>query len=144
MLRAKMINKQKNNILNTTEQEEKEIEKLFLDAETINPKELLTKVQDIHKKLILKKDYSLISFILSLSAVLQYKLSSGNFKIASQLLNDAKFLAVNEKNLQAVAVNDYCRGVIRYYEGEFGEANYYFNKIRQISVFIRRYFYRFY
>ena len=130
MLREKMINKQKNNILNTTEQEKKEIEKLFLDAETINPKDLLIKVQDIHKKLILKKDYSLISFILSLSAVLQYKLSSGNFKIASQLLNDAKFLAVNEKNLQAVAVNDYCRGVIRYYEGELGEANYYFNKIK--------------
>ncbi len=125
-----MINKQKNNILNTTEQEEKEIEKLFLDAETINPKELLTKVQDIHKKLILKKDYSLISVILSLSAVLQYKLSSDNFKIASQLLNDAKFLAVNEKNLQAIAINDYCRGVIRYYEGELGEANYYFNKIK--------------
>lgn len=130
MLREKMINKQKNNILNTTEQEEKEIEKLFLDAETINPKELLTKVQDIHKKLILKKDYSLISVILSLSAVLQYKLSSDNFKIASQLLNDAKFLAVNEKNLQAIAINDYCRGVIRYYEGELGEANYYFNKIK--------------
>ena len=45
-----MINKQKNNILNTTEQEKKEIEKLFLDAETINPKDLLIKVQDIHKK----------------------------------------------------------------------------------------------
>ena len=62
-----MINKQKNNILNTTEQEKKEIEKLFLDADTINPKDLLIKVQDIHKKLILKKDYSLISFILSLN-----------------------------------------------------------------------------
>ena len=42
-----MINKQKNNILNTTEQEKKEIEKLFLDAETINPKELLTFITNL-------------------------------------------------------------------------------------------------
>lgn len=118
-------------IANGCENAENELKILFSKIETENPAALLQKAQELHKNLIVHKAYNLISVVLSLTAILRYKLSSDNYKISSRMLNDAKFLAMNGKDKQALAVNEYCSGVIQYYEGALGDA---FNTFSNIST----------
>ena len=118
-------------IVNGCENAENELKNLFSKIETESPASLLVKTQNLHKNLIVYKSYNLISIVLSLTAILKYKLSSDNFKIASRILNDAKFLALNGKDKQALAVNEYCEGVIQYYEGALGDA---FNTFSKINI----------
>ncbi len=118
-------------IVNGCENAENELKNLFSKIETESPASLLAKTQNLHKNLIVYKAYNLISIVLSLTAILKYKLSSDNFKIASRILNDAKFLALNGKDKQALAVNEYCEGVIQYYEGALGDA---FNTFSKINI----------
>lgn len=118
-------------IANGCENAENELKILFSKIETENPAALLQKAQELHKNLIVHRAYNLISIVLSLTAILRYKLSSDNYKISSRILNDAKFLAMNGKDKQALAVNEYCSGVIQYYEGALGDA---FNTFSNIST----------
>ena len=118
-------------IANGCENAENELKILFSKIETENPAALLQKAQELHKNLIVHRAYNLISVVLSLTAILRYKLSSDNYKISSRILNDAKFLAMNGKDKQALAVNEYCSGVIQYYEGALGDA---FNTFSNIST----------
>ena len=118
-------------IANGCENAENELKILFSKIETENPAALLQKAQELHKNLIVHRAYNLISVVLSLTAILRYKLSSDNYKISSRILNDAKFLAMNGKDKQALAVNEYCSGVIQYYEGDLGDA---FNTFSNIST----------
>ena len=118
-------------IANGCENAENELKILFSKIETENPAALLQKAQELHKNLIVHRAYNLISVVLSLTAILRYKLSSDNYKISSRILNYAKFLAMNGKDKQALAVNEYCSGVIQYYEGALGDA---FNTFSNIST----------
>ena len=111
------------------ENAEKELMVLFSEIENQKPAILLEKAQNLHKNLIVHRAYNLISIVLSCCAILKYKLSSDNYKIATRILNDAKFLALNGKDKKSLAVNEYCEGVIQYYEGALGDAYNTFSKI---------------
>ena len=78
---------------------------LFKTLETASLGSLTAKAEMIHNTFLLNKSYEFIAQNLSLLAVLKYKADKSNYKIALNMLDDAKFLAENSQNKNAFDKN---------------------------------------
>ena len=78
---------------------------LFKSLETSTLGSLVAKAEMIHSAFLLNKSYEFIAQNLSLLAVLKYKTDRTNYKIALNMLDDARFLAENSQNKNAIKTN---------------------------------------
>lgn len=95
---------------------------LFKTLETANLGSLTAKAEMIHNTFLLNKSYEFIAQNLSLLAVLKYKANKSNYKISLNMLDDAKFLAENSQNKNAIKTNYFCWGYIYFSEKNFSQA----------------------
>ena len=85
---------------------------IFKTLDTAAISSLVPKAEMIHNTFLLNKSYEFIAQNLSLLAVLKYKADKSNYKIALNMLEDARFLAENSHNKNAIKTNLYCWGYI--------------------------------
>ena len=85
---------------------------IFKTLDTAAISSLIPKAEMIHNTFLLNKSYEFIAQNLSLLAVLKYKADKSNYKIALNMLEDARFLAENSHNKNAIKTNLYCWGYI--------------------------------
>lgn len=85
---------------------------IFKTLDTAAISSLVPKAEMIHNTFLLNKSYEFIAQNLSLLAVLKYKADKTNYKIALNMLEDARFLAENSHNKNAIKTNLYCWGYI--------------------------------
>ncbi len=85
---------------------------IFKTLDTAAISSLVPKAEMIHNTFLLNKSYEFIAQNLSLLAVLKYKADKSNYKIAINMLEDARFLAENSHNKNAIKTNLYCWGYI--------------------------------
>lgn len=95
---------------------------LFKTLETASIGSLSAKAEMIHNTFLLNKSYEFIAQNLSLLAVLKYKADKSNYKIALNMLDDAKFLAENSQNKNAIKTNYFCWGYIYFSEKNYSQA----------------------
>ena len=95
---------------------------LFKTLETASLGSLTAKAEMIHNTFLLNKSYEFIAQNLSLLAVLKYKADKGNYKMALNMLDDAKFLAENSQNKNAIKTNYFCCGYIYFCEKNYAQA----------------------
>lgn len=95
---------------------------LFKTLETANLGSLTAKAEMIHNTFLLNKSYEFIAQNLSLLAVLKYKGDKNNYKISLNMLDDAKFLAENSQNKNAIKTNYFCWGYLYFSEKNFSQA----------------------
>ena len=95
---------------------------LFKTLETANIGSLTAKAEMIHNTFLLNKSYEYIAQNLSLLAVLKYKADKSNYKIALNMLDDAKFLAENSQSKNAIKTNSFCWGYIYFCEKNYPQA----------------------
>lgn len=95
---------------------------LFKTLETANVGSLCAKAEMIHNTFLQNKSYEYIAQNLSLLAVLKYKTDKKNYKIALNMLDDAKFLAENSQNKNAIKTNFFCWGYIYFSEKNYTQA----------------------
>lgn len=95
---------------------------LFKTLETAGLASLTAKAELIHNTFLLNKSYEYIAQNLSLLAVLKYKNNSSNYKIALNMLEDARFLAENSQNKNAIKTNCFCWGYIYFCEKNYNQA----------------------
>lgn len=95
---------------------------LFKTLETANVGSLCAKAEMIHNTFLQNKSYEYIAQNLSLLAVLKYKADKKNYKIALNMLDDAKFLAENSQNKNAIKTNFFCWGYIYFSEKNYSQA----------------------
>ena len=75
---------------------------LFKTLETASIGSLCAKAEMIHNTFLVNKSYEFIAQNLSLLAILKYKADKSNYKIALNMLEDARFLAENSQNKNAI------------------------------------------
>ena len=95
---------------------------LFKTLETASIGSLISKAEMIHNTFLQNKSYEYIAQNLSLLAVLKYKVDKNNYKIALNMLDDAKFLAENSQNKNAIKTNSFCWGYIYFSEKNYAQA----------------------
>lgn len=95
---------------------------LFKTIETANIGNLIAKAEMIHNTFLLNKSYEFIAQNLSLLAVLKYKADKNNYKIALNMLDDAKFLAENSQSKNAIQTNCFCWGYIYFSEKNYAQS----------------------
>ena len=95
---------------------------LFKTLETASLSSLSAKAEMIHNTFLANKSYEYIAQNLSLLAILKYKADSANYKIALNMLDDAKFLAENSQNKNAIKTNSFCWGYIYFSEKNYTQA----------------------
>lgn len=95
---------------------------LFKTLETANLGSLISKAEMIHNTFLLNKSYEYIAQNLSLLAVLKYKGDRRNYKMSLNMLEDARFLAENSQNKNAIKTNCFCWGYIYFCENNFSQA----------------------
>ena len=95
---------------------------LFKALETASVGSLSAKAEMIHNTFLQNKSYEYIAQNLSLLAVLKYKADKKNYKIALNMLDDAKFLAENSQNKNAIKTNFFCWGYIYFSEKNYSQA----------------------
>ena len=95
---------------------------LFKTLETASLGSLTAKAEMIHNTFLLNKSYEFIAQNLSLLAVLKYKADKSNYKIALNMLDDAKFLAENSQNKNAIKTNLFCWAYIYFSEKNYSQA----------------------
>ena len=95
---------------------------LFKTLETSSLGSLVAKAEMIHNTFLLNKSYEFIAQNLSLLAVLKYKADRTNYKIALNMLDDARFLAENSQNKNAIKTNSFCWGYVYFCEKNYPQA----------------------
>ena len=95
---------------------------LFKTLETASLGSLTAKAEMIHNTFLLNKSYEFIAQNLSLLAVLKYKADKSNYKISLNMLDDAKFLAENSQNKNAIKTNLFCWAYIYFSEKNYSQA----------------------
>lgn len=95
---------------------------LFKTLETASVASLCAKAEMIHNTFLVNKSYEFIAQNLSLLAVLKYKADRTNYKIALNMLEDARFLAENSQNKNAIKTNSFCWGYIYFSEKNYSQA----------------------
>ena len=95
---------------------------LFKSLETAGLGSLTAKAELIHNTFLINKSYEYIAQNLSLLAVLKYKKDSSSYKIALNMLEDARFLAENSQNKNAIKTNSFCWGYIYFCEKNYSQA----------------------
>lgn len=103
-----------------------------LDCEKIQF--LYQEAKSLHEFLLNTKCYGLISQNLSLMGVLEYKLNFGSYKTSLNMLEDAKFLAENARDMSAQKINLYCRAYVFAGEKNYSEALTNLNRAMTLSV----------
>lgn len=106
---------------------------LFKTLETASLKSLTAKAEMIHNTFLANKSYEFIAQNLSLLAVLKYKASKDNYKIVLNMLDDARFLAENSQNKNAIKTNSFCWGYIYFCEKNYNQAISILKQARNIS-----------
>ncbi len=110
------------------------LHKLFERLDTESSKVLYDEAKNLHEFLLNTKYYGLISQNLSLMGVLEYKLNRGSYKTALNMLEDAKFLAENARDLTAQKINFYCRASLFAGEKNYSEALANLRRAMTISI----------
>ena len=95
---------------------------LFKTLETAGLGGLTAKAELIHNTFLINKSYEYIAQNLSLLAILKYKKDASNYKIALNMLEDARFLAENSQNKNAIKTNCFCWGYIYFCEKNYIQA----------------------
>ncbi len=95
---------------------------LFKTLETASLGSLCAKAEMIHNTFLVNKSYEFIAQNLSLLAILKYKADKSNYKIALNMLEDARFLAENSQNKNAIKTNSFCWGYIYFSEKNYSQA----------------------
>lgn len=95
---------------------------VFKTLDTANISGLIAKAEMIHNTFLHNKSYEFIAQNLSLLAILKYKTNPNNYKIALNMLDDAKFLAENSQNKNAIKTNLFCWGYIYFAEKNYSQA----------------------
>lgn len=95
---------------------------LFKTLETASIGSLCAKAEMIHNTFLVNKSYEFIAQNLSLLAILKYKADKSNYKIALNMLEDARFLAENSQNKNAIKTNSFCWGYIYFSEKNYSQA----------------------
>ncbi len=85
---------------------------VFRTLDTASVSSLVPKAEMIHNTFLINKSYEFIAQNLSLLAVLKYKTDKSNYKIAVNMLEDARFLAENSHNKNAIKTNLFCWGYL--------------------------------
>ncbi len=85
---------------------------VFRTLDTASVSSLVPKAEMIHNTFLINKSYEFIAQNLSLLAVLKYKTDKSNYKIAINMLEDARFLAENSHNKNAIKTNLFCWGYL--------------------------------
>ena len=106
---------------------------IFRTLDTADIGSLVPKAEMIHNTFLLNKSYEFIAQNLSLLAVLKYKTDKNNYKIAINMLEDAKFLAENSHNKNAIKTNLFCRGYIYNAEKNYAMALNLLKQARNIN-----------
>ena len=106
---------------------------LFKTLETANIGSLSAKAEMIHNTFLANKSYEFIAQNLSLLAILKYKTDKNNYKIALNMLDDAKFLAENSQNKNAIKTNYFCWGYIYFSEKNYAQALSVLKQARNIA-----------
>lgn len=110
------------------------LHKLFERLDTESTQVLYNEAKSLHEFLLNTKFYGLISRNLSLMGVLEYKLNNGSYKTALNMLEDAKFLAENVRDLSAQKINFYCRASVFSGEKNYPEALANLKRAMEISI----------
>lgn len=95
---------------------------LFKTLETANISSLIAKAEQIHNTFLAHKSYEFIAQNLSLLAILKYKVNKDSYKMALNMLDDAKFLAENSQSKNAIKTNAFCWGYIYFYEKNYSQS----------------------
>lgn len=106
---------------------------LFKTLETASVSSLSSKAELIHNTFLVNKSYEFIAQNLSLLAVLKYKADKANYKIAVNMLEDARFLGENSHNKNAIKTNLFCRGYIYFTEKNYAQALIVLRQAKNIS-----------
>ena len=106
---------------------------LFKTLETSTLGHLTTKAEMIHNTFLLHKSYEFIAQNLSLLAVLKYKADKSNYKMALNMLDDARFLAENSQNKNSIKTNSFCWGYIYFCEKNYPQALLILKQARNIQ-----------
>ncbi len=106
---------------------------LFKTLETASLGSLTAKAEMIHNTFLLNKSYEFIAQNLSLLAILKYKADQTNYKICLNMLDDAKFLAENSQNKNAIKTNYFCWGYIYFSEKNYSQALAILKRARNIN-----------
>lgn len=106
---------------------------LFKTLETANLGSTTAKAEMIHATFLANKSYEYIAQNLSLLAILKYKSSKSNYKIALNMLDDAKFLAENSQNKNAIKTNYFCWGYIYFCEKNYTQSLNILKQARNIN-----------
>lgn len=106
---------------------------LFKALETSSLGNLTTKAEMIHNTFLLNKSYEFIAQNLSLLAVLKYKTDKNNYKMSLNMLDDARFLAENSQNKNAIKTNSFCWGYIYFCEKNYPQALLILKQARNIQ-----------
>ena len=106
---------------------------VFRTLDTTDISSLVPKAEMIHNTFLLNKSYEFIAQNLSLLAVLKYKTDKNNYKIAINMLEDAKFLAENSHNKNAIKTNLFCWGYIYNAEKNYSMALNVLKQARNIN-----------
>jgi len=106
---------------------------LFKTLETASLGSLTAKAEMIHNTFLLNKSYEFIAQNLSLLAVLKYKADRTNYKIALNMLDDARFLAENSQNKNAIKTNCFCWGYVYFCEKNYPQALLILKQARNIQ-----------
>jgi len=106
---------------------------LFKTLETASLGSLTAKAEMIHNTFLLNKSYEFIAQNLSLLAVLKYKADRTNYKIALNMLDDARFLAEKSQNKNAIKTNCFCWGYVYFCEKNYPQALLILKQARNIQ-----------
>ena len=106
---------------------------IFRTLDTAAVGSLVPKAEMIHNTFLLNKSYEFIAQNLSLLAVLKYKIDKNNYKIAINMLEDARFLAENSHNKNAIKTNLFCWGYIYNAEKNYSMALNVLKQARNIN-----------
>lgn len=106
---------------------------VFRTLDTASVSSLVPKAEMIHNTFLLNKSYEFIAQNLSLLAVLKYKTDKSNYKIAINMLEDARFLAENSHNKNAIKTNLFCWGYIYNAEKNYSMALNVLKQARNIN-----------
>ena len=106
---------------------------LFKTLETANIGSLTAKAEIIHNTFLSNKAYEFIAQNLSLLAILKYKANKNNYKIALNMLDDARFLAENSQNKNAIKTNFFSWGYVYFCEKNYAQALSMLKQAKNIS-----------
>lgn len=122
------------NLSNINESYKSEIEFLYLRNRESHCDKLLKRIHEIHKMQIADKNFSEISFTMSLTAHAIYTGSKSEYQQVMSMLSEAKFLALNENDKPGIAIADLYKGMIQYEEGYTKEALSVLSKVKRADL----------